>query len=203
VTPLTHLFGVDTRLLYTALVALVALQRIWELSVSNRNVRALQDQGAIEAGAGHYPVMVALHTGFLVSCVAEVWLAGRPFLPFLALTMLGLLAAASGLRLWAIRSLGGRWTTRVLCLPGAKPVTRGPYQWLRHPNYVAVIVEMAALPLVHTAWATALVFSLANGALLRHRIRCEEEALQATGRYRDHLGDRPRFVPKGAGGGSR
>lgn len=202
-SPLAHLFGVDTRLLYTALIALVVVQRLWELAVSKRNERALRAEGAIEAGAGHFPVMVALHTAFLASCVAEVWLWGRPLLPALALVALASLLAASALRIWAIRTLAGRWTTRVLCLPGARPVTRGPYRLLRHPNYLAVILEMAALPLVHTAWATALVFSLANAALLRHRIRCEEEALQATGRYRDHLGDRPRFVPRGADGGSR
>ena len=197
--PTPEILGLDTRLAYTALVFLIALQRLGELAVSKGNERRLRARGATEAGAGHYPVMVGLHTAFLVASVAEVWLLGRPFVPLLAAAMLVLLVAASCLRLWVIRSLAGRWTTRVLCLPGEPPISTGPYRWVRHPNYLAVALEIVALPLVHGAWATAALFTAANVLLLRHRIRCEEGALSETGGYAERFGDRPRFVPGGGG----
>lgn len=197
-------YPLDTRLLFTVLVALVALQRLAELAVSRRNERRLRAAGAVEAGAGHYPVMVALHTAFLVSCLAEVWLLPRPFVPALAVVALGVLAAASALRYWTLRTLGGRWSTRVLVPPGAPPVVDGPYRYLRHPNYLAVVLEIAALPLVHTAWLTALVFSLANGVLLRVRIAAEEAALSSdasdasgTSSYERAFAGRRRLVPRG------
>lgn len=169
--------GIDTRWVFTGLVALVAVQRLQELRLARRHARRLLARGGVEAGGGHYPWMVALHAAFLASCVAEVWLVGRPFVPALAAAALLVLAAASALRYWAIRTLGERWTTRVIVLPGAAPVASGPYRFLRHPNYLAVALEIAALPLVHTAWATAAVFSALDGVLLAHRIRTEEEAL--------------------------
>lgn len=165
-----------SRLLFTGLVVLVAAQRLAELAVSRRNEAELRARGAVEVGAGHYPFMVALHAAFLVSCPAEVWLLGRPFVPALAGVALAVLLAASALRAWTLATLGGRWTTRVLVLPGERPVTRGPYRFLRHPNYLVVALEVAALPLVHTAWATAVAFSAAHGLLLRVRIRAEERA---------------------------
>ena len=164
--------------LFTALVALVGLERVAELVVSNRNVAAARAAGGVERGLGHYPVMVVLHTGLLVGAVAEVWAADRPFVPWLGWPMLALAVASQALRWWCIRTLGGAWSTRVVVVPGARLVTSGPYRWLRHPNYVAVVVEGFALPLVHTAWATAVVFTLANAALLRVRIRCENAALR-------------------------
>ena len=178
---MSELLGRDTRVLYTVLVVLVALQRLAELALSRRNERRLRSRGAVEAGAGHYPWMVALHTLFLASCVAEVWWLGRPFVPALAGAALAVLLAATGLRVWTLRTLGGRWTTRVLALPDEPLVAGGPYRYLRHPNYLAVVLEVAALPLVHTAWATAVVFSALNTVLLRVRIRVEERALDAAG----------------------
>ncbi len=100
--------------------------------------------------------MVALHTALFVGCLLEVPLADRPFLPWLGWPMLALLVGAHALRWWCIRTLGPQWNTRVIRVPGAPLVTGGPYRWLRHPNYVAVVVEGFALPLVHTAWITAL-----------------------------------------------
>ena len=170
-------FGVDTRVAFTALVAIVALQRLWELGVSKRNLRALKARGAIEVGSGHYPWMVLLHASFLVSCVAEVWLFDRPWEPYVAAVALTALAAALGLRWWTLRTLGERWTTRVVVVPGEDLVVAGPYRWLRHPNYVVVVTELAAIPLVHCAWISALVFSIANLVLLRERIQVEEAAL--------------------------
>lgn len=194
------LLGLDTRLLYTGLVALVAVERLLELRLASRNLRRARDAGGVEAGAGHYPVMVALHTLLLASCVAEVWLVGRPFVPWLALAMLGLLAGAALIRFWVISTLGPAWTTRVIVVPGRPLATGGPYRFLSHPNYLAVVLEVAALPLVHTAYLTAAVFTAANGALLAVRIRAEEAALER-GRAR-HRGRAPEPGAGAAGPGA-
>jgi methyltransferase len=164
---------------YGLLVAAVAVERVAELVVARRNERWSTARGAIVAGQGHYPAMVALHTGLLVGCPAEVWLADRPFVPALAWPMLAALAGAQALRWWCIGTLGPRWNTRVMVVPGLPLVTSGPYRLLRHPNYVAVVAEGVALPLVHTAWVTAAVFTVFNAALLTVRIRCENRALAA------------------------
>jgi methyltransferase len=169
--------GVDSRIVFTALIVMVAIQRVWELGVSARHLRALKARGAIEVGAGHYPWMVALHAAFLVSCVAEVWLLDRPWRPGLAAFAVLLLGAALALRWWTLAALGERWTTRVLVVPGEELVSSGPYRWLRHPNYLVVVMEMAAIPMVHCAWLTAVAFTVANLVLLRERIRVEEGAL--------------------------
>lgn len=166
-----------SRWLYLGLILLVAFQRSTELRLARRNERLARAAGAIEFGAGHFPWMVAIHTSFLISCVAEVWLLERPFAPPAAGAMLLLLGIATALRYWAISTLGERWTTRILVRPGVPLVTGGPYRFLRHPNYLAVVLEIAALPLVHGAWLTAVVFSVANAVLLMVRIRAENAAL--------------------------
>lgn len=162
---------------YGLLVAAVAAERVAELVVARRNERWSTARGAIVTGQGHYPAMVTLHTGLLVGCPAEVWLADRPLVPALAWPMLAALAGAQALRWWCIGTLGPRWNTRVMVVPGLPLVTSGPYRLLRHPNYVAVVAEGVALPLVHTAWVTAAVFTVLNAALLTVRIRCENRAL--------------------------
>ena len=168
---------IDSRVAYTVLVALVALLRLVELQVSRRNVAAMKSRGGIEEGASHYPWMVLMHTSFLVSCPLEVWLLDRPWREALGVPMLGLVAAGMGLRYWTVRTLGVRWSTRVIVLPGEPLVRTGPYRLLRHPNYLGVVLELFALPMVHTAWTTAVVFSVLNGMLLRERIRVEDAAL--------------------------
>jgi methyltransferase len=185
----------DSRVLYTGLVAFVGVMRLVELVVSRRNVARLEARGAVEVGRSLYPWMVAVHAGFLAACVAEVWLLDRPFLPKLAVACLGLLAAAAALRWWVMATLGRRWSTRVLILPDTDPITGGPYRFLRHPNYLAVVVEFVALPMVHTAWLTAVLFGLADTAILRLRIRAEENALSAAGNYLQTMGDKPRMIP--------
>jgi len=167
---------------YTVLIGLVAAERVAELVVSQRNLRWSRQRGGVEAGAGHYPAMVVLHTGLLAGCLAEVWLADRPFLPGLGWPMLVLVLAAQGLRWWCIATLGPQWNTRVVVVPGAGRISGGPYRFFAHPNYVAVVVEGFALPLVHTAWLTALVFTVLNALLLRVRIRTEAGALAMLGR---------------------
>jgi methyltransferase len=169
--------GLDTTTLYVLLVCAVALERGVELVISRRNVRRLLDRGAVEVGAADYRWMVLLHTGFLLACPLEVLVLERPWLPPLAGAMVAVLAGTMAMRYWVIASLRGRWTTRVICVPGAPPVERGPFRLLAHPNYFAVVLELAALPLIHTAWLTALVFGALNLLVLRRRIRTENEAL--------------------------
>ncbi|MEW1683315.1 isoprenylcysteine carboxylmethyltransferase family protein [Streptomyces sp. T12] len=162
---------------YTLLVLAVAVERLAELVVARRNAAWTRARAGVEHGRGHYPVMVVLHTGLLAGCLLEPLLADRPFLPVLGWPALALALLAQALRWWCITSLGPYWNTRVIVVPGARLVGRGPYRFLRHPNYVAVVVEGVALPLVHSAWITATLFTLANAALLTVRIRCENAAL--------------------------
>ena len=162
---------------FTVLVVLVGVERLAELVVSKRNAAWSLRHGGREYGAEHYPVMVALHTALLVSCLAEVALADREFLPWLGWPMLALVVASQGLRWWCISTLGHQWNTRVIITPGLPLVRRGPYRRFKHPNYVAVVAEGLALPLVHTAWLTALLFTLLNAWLLRVRIGVENSAL--------------------------
>ncbi len=166
-----------SQLLFVLLVLAVGIERLAELRVARRNAAWSAARGGIERGAGHYPVMVVLHIGLLAGAVAEAVLADRPFYPALGVPMLVLVVASQALRWWCVSSLGPRWNTRIIVVPGLAPVRRGPYAVLAHPNYVAVVVEGFALPLVHTAWVTALAFTLANAVLLTVRIRAENAAL--------------------------
>jgi methyltransferase len=162
---------------YVVLVLAVGLERLAELVVSRRNAAWSIRRGGREFGTGHYRAMVVLHTTLLVACLVEVLLAGRPFVPALGWPMLAVVIASQGLRWWCITTLGPQWNTRVIVVPGMGRVAAGPYRWLRHPNYVAVVAEGIALPLVHTAWITALGFTVVNAALLRVRIATENAAL--------------------------
>lgn len=154
------------------LVLLVALQRLAEVAWARRNERRLRAAGGIELGAAHYPLFFLLHGGWL----AALWLFVPADAPVIwpLLILFGLLQAA---RLWVIGSLGRYWTTRVLTVPGAPLIERGPYRFMRHPNYLVVAAEIAVLPLAFGAWEVAVVFSALNGLLLWYRIRVEEEAL--------------------------
>lgn len=185
---------VTGRALYFAFLGLIGLERLVELLLSLRNARQARAAGAVEAGGGHYPVMVVFHAVFLLSCAAEVWLLQRSFPGALGWTALGVAVVAQGLRYWAVASLGVRWNTRVLVWPGVPPVTSGPYRFLRHPNYLAIVLEMVAVPLVYGAWVTAAVFSLGNLLLLRVRIRAEERALGPS--WAKAFAERPRLFPE-------
>lgn len=162
---------------YLALLLAVGIERIAEMVLAQRNLSWSRMRGGIELGAGHYPVMVALHLALLVGCVLEVVVLRRPFIPALGWPMLALVVVAQGLRWWCITTLGRQWNTRVVVIPGAARVDSGPYRWLSHPNYVAVALEGLALPLVHSAWLTALTFTALNAALLSHRVAVENSAL--------------------------
>ncbi|MFF1839636.1 isoprenylcysteine carboxyl methyltransferase family protein [Streptomyces sp. NPDC058231] len=167
-------------ILYTVLILLVAVERLAELVTARRNAVWSRRHAGREYGRGHYPVMVVLHTALLAGCLAETWAGGRPFLPALGVPMLVLVLGAQALRWWCITTLGPRWNTRVIVVPDLPLVTAGPYRWLSHPNYAAVIVEGFALPLVHTNWLTATGFTLLNLPLLATRLRCENTALAGT-----------------------
>jgi methyltransferase len=162
---------------FTVLVILVALERLAELVVSNRNAAWSLERGGVEYGRGHYPFMVVLHSGFLVAMLVEAWVV-RPDVPAaLAWSMLALVLLSQALRWWCIATLGPRWNTRVIVVPGLPRVTGGPYRFFSHPNYVAVVVEGIALPMVHAAWITALAFTVLNAVLLTVRIGVEDTAL--------------------------
>jgi methyltransferase len=171
---------VVTQIWYTVLVGLVVVERLAELVVAKRNLAWSRSRGGRETGFGHYPFMVVLHTGLLAGCLVEVWLRDTGFAPALGWPMLALVVAAQALRWWCIRTLGRQWNTRIVVVPGLPRITSGPYRLIPHPNYVAVVVEGFALPLVHGAWLTAVVFTVLNAGLLAVRIRAENEALRST-----------------------
>jgi methyltransferase len=180
---------------YLGFLALFGVERVAELLISRRNARIAGERGGIESGAAHFRWMTVVHALFLPCCAAEVVLLQRPFPGAAGWTFAAAALAAQALRWWAIASLGWRWNVRIIVVPGDPPVRRGPYRFLRHPNYVAVIAEMLCVPLAHGAWLSALVFSLINAGLLRVRIRAEEVALGA-GWERAFAGV-PRFLPHG------
>lgn len=185
----------NSTLAYDLLISAVAAERLVELWLSLRNGRWAKAQGGLEYGTGHYRWMVALHSALLLACLGEVHWLHRPFIAALGWPMLGLVGLTMTLRYWAILTLGRCWNTRIIVVPGLPAVAGGPYRWLRHPNYVAVIIEVAALPLVHTAWCTSLAFSLANALLLRTRIGVEEQALRQHNDYAAHFQALPRLWP--------
>jgi methyltransferase len=155
-----------------SVVALVAFERAAELWHARRNTRALLKAGGIEVGGGHYPIMVALHAAWLLGILLTVPPQVGVSVPLLVVFLI--LQCA---RLWVLTSLGRYWTTRVITLPGAPLVRRGPYRYIRHPNYLVVVAEIAVLPMAFGAWVVAVVFSALNAALLAWRISLEDQAL--------------------------
>lgn len=181
---------------YLLLLAAVALLRLLEVRHSNRNQAQLIARGARLVPDPSFPWMVALHTTVLLAAAAEVVFLQRPWIWPLAAPMLALFAAANLGRWWVIRTLGEGWTIRVLTLLPERVAAGGPFRWVRHPNYACVFVEMLALPLIHTAWLTALGGSLAHALVLRARLRVEEASLSAQPLYRIQMAAKPRFKPR-------
>lgn len=163
--------------MYYLFILLIGVERLVELAVSRRNADWSFARGGREFGRGHYPVMVGMHTALLLSCIAEVAVAHRPFIPALGWPMVAVVVASTVVRWWCVTTLGKHWNPRLIIVPGADLVRSGPYRWIHHPNYSAVAAEVVALPLVHSAWLTAIVFTIANAAVLRVRIRAENLAL--------------------------
>jgi methyltransferase len=185
---------VTSQALYLGFLGILGAERGVELVISRANARVALASGAFEVGERHYRWMAAMHTAFFFACAAEVLLLDRAFPGVLGFAALGLVLAAQVLRYAAVCALGKRWNVRIIVWPLAAPVTKGPYRFVRHPNYVAVAVELACVPLVHGAVLTAIVFSIANAVVLAIRIGEEERALGAE--YAEAFRDRPRMIPR-------
>lgn len=180
---------------FLGLLAGVALLRIVELAISRRNQRLLSKQGVRKVREPHFHWMVLLHTGILIGAALEVVFLHRPFIPALASVMGILFLLANAARWWVIHTLGGHWNVEVMESARLGVVTSGPFRFIRHPNYTAVIIELAALPLIHTAWLTALVGSAAHVWVLSRRLAIEDAVLLADPDYRSAMGHKARFLP--------
>ena len=181
---------------YIVLLILVGAERLFEVGISSRNQRRMREQGAQKVPEPHYPWLVMFHGGILVASGLEVLLLHRPLIPALAISMAVLFVLSNLLRWWVIHILGKLWNVQVMDSSRIGVVTSGPYRWIRHPNYVGVILEVFSLPLIHTAWITALVGTLGYLEILRRRIRTEDGVLLANPAYRLAMGDKPRLLPK-------
>jgi methyltransferase len=186
---------------FFALTTAVAVERLAELAWSRKHERRMARHGGAVVGEPAYAAMVALHAGTLVAAPIEAWLRGSPTSPALrALSYAGVggLAAATAVRIWTLRTLGDSWSTRVTRFAGGgrRVVSDGPYRFIRHPNYLAVILELASLPLAGGAWMTALAASALNALVLSRRIPLEERELAADPAWRAAMLPRPRFLPR-------
>jgi methyltransferase len=182
---------------FVALVLAVGVMRLVELNISQRRRRALAARGATPVDEPHFRGMVLVHFGILAGCLVEAIVFSRPFVPPLAATATALVVAANLLRWWVIATLGPHWNVRIMSSLAFGVVTDGPFRYVRHPNYVAVFVELTALPLVHGAYVTAVLGAAAHVWVLSHRIRAEETMLLADPAYRAAMGPKPRFLPIG------
>jgi methyltransferase len=182
--------------IYTLFLAAVGLGRLVEMGISRRHQRDLAARGATKVAEPHFRWMVLLHGGVLAAAALEVWLLARPFIPGLAAPMLALFVLSNVLRWWVIRTMAGHWNVQVIDSLELGVVTDGPFRWIRHPNYLAVFVELLTVPLIHTAWLTALLGSLAHIWVLRQRLAVEEAVLLANSDYRAAMGHKPRFLPR-------
>lgn len=181
---------------YLGLLALVGLGRLVEVRHSARNQERLAARGVAKIREPYFRWMVALHTGVLIAAALEVVLLRRPLIPLLAVTMAAAFLAANALRWWVMATLAGHWNVQVMASTRLGVVTRGPYRWVRHPNYAAVFVELIALPLIHTAWITALGAAAGNAWILAKRLAVEEKVLEADPAYREAMLAKPRFLPR-------
>jgi methyltransferase len=177
---------------YGTVLAAVAAQRLRELSISRRNS---VHSGGSPSAPRTYPLIVAAHVALLVLPPLEIRLAHRRPTVWAALPWLGVLAAATGLRWWSIRCLGSAWNVRAQVPHDLVPVTSGPYRFLRHPNYLALLAEFVALPMAGGAWRSAVGLSVLNGAILAARIRAEEAQLERSPAYRNAFRDKARLIP--------
>lgn len=182
-------------LLFLLLLLVVAALRIVELRISKRHQKDLKAQGAAQAKDPIFPVMAMFHTLVLVGAAVEVVFLHRPFLPALAIPMIALFVLANIVRWWVIRTLGQHWNVEVMDSTRLGVITTGPFRYVRHPNYAAVFVEMIALPLIHTAWITAVVGAIAHVVVLSVRLSAEERVLFADPAYSAAMSSKPRFLP--------
>lgn len=180
---------------YLALLLVVALLRLYELQISRRHQREMLALGASKVGDPRFRWMVLLHTSILLGAAVEVVFLHRPFYPLFAAVCLAVFVGANVIRWWVIRTMGEHWNVQVMNSTGMGVITSGPFQYVRHPNYAAVFVEMLALPLIHSAWITAALGTVAHIAVLSERLAIEERVLFADVRYREAMSGKPRFLP--------
>ncbi|MDF1663754.1 MAG: isoprenylcysteine carboxylmethyltransferase family protein [Planctomycetota bacterium] len=183
----------NSHIAFLIILALVGAGRLLELRKSKQHLS--RDKSEKQGFEYHYVLMVAIHTLLFILPPLELYFLRREFLWPLALASLALVGVATLLRLWVIRSLGASWNTRGLVSEDIQIVSHGPYRWLRHPNYVAVIIEIAALPLIHSAYWSAAFLSIANGIILAIRIPWEEEQLFKIPGYAEAFNHKRRFIP--------
>jgi methyltransferase len=182
-------------IVYTLFLAAIGLGRLVEMGVSRRHQRALAARGIVKVAEPHFRWMVLLHASVLAGAALEVWLLARPFIPGLAIVMIAVFMLANALRWWVIRTMAEHWNVQVMNSVALGVVSGGPFRWIRHPNYLAVFVELLAIPLIHSAWLTALLGGLAHIWVLRRRIAVEEAVLLADPVYRAAMGGKPQFIP--------
>ena len=173
-------------MIFYVILSIVIVQRLLELVIAKRNEKNMRAQGAYEVGASHYPLMILLHVSFFVSLLIEVSMLNLTPSP-LFLLFLVMFLCVQGLRVWCLTSLGSFWNTKIIILPGAHVVTKGPYKYLRHPNYLVVSMEIALLPLMFEAYFTAICFTILNAIMLSIRIPTEERALKAATNYEQYV----------------
>lgn len=184
-----------TVIAFLALLVAVAAMRIVELQISRRHQASMVARGASKVSEPRFAWMVALHTAVLIGSAVEVVFLHRPFIPVLAAVMFAIFLAANAVRWWVILTLGEHWNVQVVDSTKLGVIVSGPFRFVRHPNYAAVFTEMLALPLIHTAWITALVGSVAHIVVLTQRLATEERVLFADPHYRSAMGGKPRFLP--------
>jgi methyltransferase len=185
-----------SRIAYLFLLAAVAAGRIVELRLSRANQRKLIQAGGTRVAEPHFNAMVLLHTAVLAGAAAEVILARRPLIPALAISMGALFLLSNALRWWVIHTMREHWNVQVMNSVPLGIVATGPYRWVRHPNYVAVYIELISLPLIYTAWITTLGAAIGNAWVLHQRLAVEDRVLLADPAYRAAMGAKPRFLPK-------
>ena len=181
--------------LFLALLLAVAALRILELRISRRHQQQMSRRGALKVRDPYFRWMAMFHTLVLAGAAVEVVFLHRPLIPVLAVPMSALFLAANVVRWWVIRTLGEHWNVQIMNSTGLGVVTTGPFRYVRHPNYAAVFVEMLVLPLIHTAWITALAGSLAHLVVLSQRLSTEERVLFSDAQYRAAMAGKPRFLP--------
>jgi methyltransferase len=185
-----------TRIAYLILLAVVGVGRFVELRISRTNQKEMIDRGAARVSEPHFQWMVVVHTAVLIGAGLEVIFLRRPFIPALAIPMAILFFLSNALRWWVIGTLRSHWNVQIMNSAQLGVVSSGPYRWVRHPNYVAVFVELIALPLIYTAWISALVAAVGNGWVLHSRLAVEDRMLLSDAGYRAAMGSKPRFLPK-------
>jgi methyltransferase len=185
-----------SRVEYLALLVVAGAGRLLEMGISRRNQRKLAEHGVTRVREPRFPWMVTLHVGVFVAAGVEVILLQRPLIPALAITMGTLFLLSNLLRWWVIGTLRSHWNVQVMDSARLGVVSSGPYRWVRHPNYVAVFVELISLPLIYSAWITASIAAIAHVWVLHNRLAVEDRVLLANPGYRAAMGGKPRFLPR-------